>query len=58
MSRTADNVIFFDLLGTLCALVLWHPYVRGPLASLADRLGALYERVASALLRRPAAAGV
>jgi undecaprenyl-diphosphatase len=43
------------VLGTLCALVFWHPRVRGPLAALADWLGALYERVAAALLRRPAA---
>ena len=43
------------LLGTLCALVFWHPRVRGPLSSLADWLGALYERIAAALLRRPAA---
>jgi undecaprenyl-diphosphatase len=43
------------LLGTLCALVFWHPRVRGPLSALADWLGALYERIAAALLRRPAA---
>jgi undecaprenyl-diphosphatase len=43
------------VLGTLCALVFWHPRVRGPLSALADWLGALYERIAAALLRRPAA---
>jgi undecaprenyl-diphosphatase len=39
------------LLGTLCALVVWHPRVRGPPSALADRLGALYDRIALALLR-------
>jgi hypothetical protein len=43
------------VLGTLCALVFWHPRVRGPLSALADRLGALYDRVAAGLLRGPAA---
>jgi hypothetical protein len=31
--------------------VVWHPRVRGPLSALADRLGALYDRIALALLR-------
>jgi undecaprenyl-diphosphatase len=45
------------LLGTLCALLFWHPRVRGPLSALADWLGALYDRIAAAVLRRPVAAG-
>ncbi len=53
-----SDVLAGAVLGTFCALILWHPCVRGPLSSLADWLGALYERVASARLRRPAAAGV
>jgi undecaprenyl-diphosphatase len=45
------------VLGTLCALLFWHPRVRGPLSALADWLGALYDRLAAAVLRRPVAAG-
>jgi undecaprenyl-diphosphatase len=42
------------VLGTLCALVFWHPRIRRPLSALADWLGALYERIAAVLLHRPA----
>ena len=52
------DVLAGAAIGTVSALVLWHPSVRRPLASLADRLGALYERVVAALLRRPATASV
>jgi undecaprenyl-diphosphatase len=54
-----SDILGGALLGTLCALLLWHPRVRRPLAALADALGALYERVAAFVIRRPSpAAGV
>jgi undecaprenyl-diphosphatase len=55
-----SDILGGAILGTLCALVFWHPRVRGPLSALADWLGALYERIAAVLLRLPAsgAAGV
>jgi undecaprenyl-diphosphatase len=52
-----SDVLAGAVLGTLCALVFWLPAVRGPLSALADWLGALYERVAAALLRAPAPRG-
>jgi undecaprenyl-diphosphatase len=54
-----SDILGGALLGTLCALLLWHPRVRRPLAALADLLGALYERIVAFVIRRPApAAGV
>jgi undecaprenyl-diphosphatase len=46
------DILAGAVVGTLSALVLWHPSVRGPLAALADWLGAVYDRLAAALLRR------
>lgn len=51
-----SDVVGGAVIGTLVALVLWHPRVRGPLDALADWLAALYERLAGAVLRRPAPA--
>jgi undecaprenyl-diphosphatase len=50
-----SDILGGAVLGALSALVFWHPRVRGPLSALADWLGALYERIAAALLRRPVA---
>jgi undecaprenyl-diphosphatase len=44
-----SDVVAGAVIGTLSALVFYHPRVRGPLHRLADRLGALYE----GLVRRP-----
>src|SRR5215208_2230938 len=50
-----SDVLAGAVLGTVCALVFWHPRVRGPLSALADWLSALYERLAAAALAlRPA----
>lgn len=43
------------LLGTGAALLLWTPSIRGPLHALADWMGGVYERLASRVLRAPAA---
>jgi undecaprenyl-diphosphatase len=50
------DVLAGAVLGTLCALVFWHPRLRGYVEALADWLGSLYERIAGAVLRRPARA--
>jgi undecaprenyl-diphosphatase len=44
-----SDVVAGAAIGTLSALVFFHPRVRGPLHALADRLGTLYE----GLVRRP-----
>jgi|tagenome__1003787_1003787.scaffolds.fasta_scaffold20723823_2 undecaprenyl-diphosphatase len=46
-----SDVLAGAVLGTICALFFWHPRVRGPLSTLADRLGELYDRIMLALLR-------
>jgi undecaprenyl-diphosphatase len=38
-----SDVVGGAAIGTLAALVFWHPSVRGPLGALADRLGQIYE---------------
>jgi undecaprenyl-diphosphatase len=50
------DVLAGAVLGTLCALVFWHPRLRGRVDALADWIGALYDRIAGAVLRRPARA--
>jgi undecaprenyl-diphosphatase len=50
-----SDIVAGAVLGTLSALVFWHPRVRGPLSRLADWLGAFYERIATALLPGSAA---
>jgi undecaprenyl-diphosphatase len=50
------DVLAGAVLGTLCALVFWIPRVRTLVDALADWLGALYDRIAAAVLRRPARA--
>jgi undecaprenyl-diphosphatase len=45
-----SDVLAGATIGTLSALVFYHPLVRRPLHALADRLGALYEGV---VVRRP-----
>jgi undecaprenyl-diphosphatase len=51
-----SDVLAGAVLGTLCALVFWIPRVRTLVDALADWLGALYDRIAAAVLRRPARA--
>jgi undecaprenyl-diphosphatase len=46
----ATDVLAGAAIGTLSALVFFHPRVRGPLHALADRVGAIYDGL---LLRRP-----
>ena len=48
-----SDVLAGAVLGTLCALVFWHPRLRRPLDALADWLGGLYDRLAAGALRRP-----
>jgi undecaprenyl-diphosphatase len=47
-----SDVLGGAALGTLAALMLWHPSVRGPLHRLSDWAAEVYERLASALLSR------
>jgi undecaprenyl-diphosphatase len=51
-----SDVLAGAILGTLCALVFWIPRVRTLVDALADWLGGLYDRIAAAVLRRPARA--
>jgi len=51
-----SDVLAGAILGTLCALVFWIPRVRTLVDALADWLGDLYDRIAAAVLRRPARA--
>lgn len=51
-----SDVLAGAVLGTLCALVFWHPWIRRRVDALADWLSALYDRVAAGLLRRPVGA--
>jgi undecaprenyl-diphosphatase len=51
-----SDVLGGALLGTLAALVLWLPPIRGRLHRLADWAGALYERAAIWALRLPSRA--
>ena len=51
-----SDVLAGAVLGTLCALVFWIPRVRTLVDALADWLGDLYDRIAAAVLRRPARA--
>jgi undecaprenyl-diphosphatase len=44
------DVLAGAALGTVAALIFWHPSVRGPLHRLAEWAGAVYERVALAVL--------
>jgi undecaprenyl-diphosphatase len=48
------DVLAGAVLGTLCALVFWHPRLRVLIDALADWLGSLYDRIAAFVLRRPA----
>jgi undecaprenyl-diphosphatase len=45
------DVLAGAAVGTVAALILWHPSVRRPLHRLAEWAGALYERAALTLLR-------
>jgi undecaprenyl-diphosphatase len=47
-----SDVLGGAVLGTLAALVFWHPSVREPLHRLADWAAGLYERAAYAVLKR------
>ena len=47
-----SDVLGGAVLGTLAALVFWHPLVREPLHRLADWAAGLYERAAYAVLKR------
>ena len=47
-----SDVLAGALLGTLAALVVWSPPVRGPLASVSHRLSALYDRASAWVLGR------
>jgi len=49
-----SDVVAGAVLGTLCALVFWHPRLRGYVDALADWLSSIYDRIAAAVLRRPA----
>ena len=51
-----SDVLAGAAIGTLAALVLWHPSVRQPLHRLAEWAGALYERALDRLAGRPAPA--
>ena len=51
-----SDVLAGAILGTLCALVFWIPRVRTLVDALADWLSDLYDRIAGAVLRRPARA--
>jgi undecaprenyl-diphosphatase len=46
-----SDVLGGALVGTLAALVLWTPQVRGPLHALADRLSSAYERLSAGAAR-------
>jgi undecaprenyl-diphosphatase len=45
------DVLAGAAVGTVAALIFWHPSVRRPLHFLAESAGALYERAALALIR-------
>jgi undecaprenyl-diphosphatase len=45
------DVLAGALLGTLCALVVWAPWIRRVVDALADRLSGLYDGIAAAVLR-------
>jgi undecaprenyl-diphosphatase len=45
------DVLAGAAVGTVAALIFWHPSVRRPLHRLAEWAGGLYERVALTLLR-------
>ena len=47
-----SDVLGGALIGTLAALVLWTPQVRGPLHALADRLSSAYEWLSAGASRR------
>jgi undecaprenyl-diphosphatase len=47
-----SDVIGGALIGTLSALILWLPPVRGPLHRLAEWAGSIYEQVLDRVLRR------
>jgi undecaprenyl-diphosphatase len=47
-----SDVLGGALLGTLAALVVWSPPVRGPLGSVSHRLSALYDRASARVLGR------
>ena len=47
-----SDVLGGAAVGTLAALVFWHPAVRGPLHRLADWASGVYEDLVTALLRR------
>lgn len=51
-----SDVLAGAAIGTLAALVLWHPSVRRPLHRLAEWAGALYERALERLTGRSAPA--
>lgn len=46
------DVLAGAAIGTLAALALWHPSVRGPLHRLAEWAGELYDEAVSRLRRR------
>jgi undecaprenyl-diphosphatase len=47
-----SDVLGGAAVGTLAALVFWHPSIRGPLHRLADWASGVYEDLVTALLRR------
>jgi undecaprenyl-diphosphatase len=51
-----SDVLAGAVLGTLAALVLWHPSIRGPLHHLAEWAGCLHDRASRALVLRGRAA--
>jgi undecaprenyl-diphosphatase len=49
------DVLAGAALGSLTALLLWHPRLRAPIDAFADWCGALYDGIGDRVLRRPAA---